>query len=114
MILKALTFDIIGTVFDAYDGLAQGVGPLNAKYGLNVQGSSVCQWIARRLLSGRRAVLVGPRLDAAGHHPAGRHGWVAADPAARPQGAPSDPGFLRSLARTASLAGCRGRDAGAA
>jgi hypothetical protein len=40
MILKALTFDIIGTVFDAYDGLAQGVGPLNAKYGLNVQGSS--------------------------------------------------------------------------
>jgi hypothetical protein len=40
MILKALTFDMIGTVFDAYDGLAQGVGPLNAKYGLNVQGSS--------------------------------------------------------------------------
>ncbi len=40
MILIALTFDIIGTVFDAYDGLAQGVGPLNAKYGLNVQGSS--------------------------------------------------------------------------
>ncbi len=40
MILRALTFDIVGTVFDAYDGMAQGVGPLNAKYGLNVQGSS--------------------------------------------------------------------------
>ena len=40
MILKALTFDIIDTVFDAHDGLAQGVGPLNAKYGINVQGSS--------------------------------------------------------------------------
>jgi 2-haloacid dehalogenase len=40
MILKALTFDIIGTVFDAYDGLSLGVGPLNAKYGLNVQDSS--------------------------------------------------------------------------
>lgn len=38
MQLKALTFDIIGTVFDAYDGLAQGVAPLNAKYGLTVQG----------------------------------------------------------------------------
>jgi 2-haloacid dehalogenase len=40
MILKALTFDIIGTVFDIYDGLAQGVGPLNAKYGLNVSGAA--------------------------------------------------------------------------
>jgi len=38
MKLKALTFDIIGTVFDWPDGLAQGVGPLNTKYGLNVQG----------------------------------------------------------------------------
>src|ERR1700683_2635363 len=36
--LKALTFDIIGTVFDYRDGLAQGVGPLNTKYGLSVQG----------------------------------------------------------------------------
>jgi 2-haloacid dehalogenase len=38
MKLKALTFDIIGTVFDFYDGLAQGVAPLNAKYGINVPG----------------------------------------------------------------------------
>lgn len=37
MKLKALTFDIIGTVFDAYDGLAQ-VASLNATYGVNVQG----------------------------------------------------------------------------
>lgn len=36
MQLKALTFDIIGTVFDAYDGLEQGVAPLNAKYGVSV------------------------------------------------------------------------------
>jgi 2-haloacid dehalogenase len=36
--LKALTFDIIGTVFDYRDGLAQGVGSLDTKYGLNVQG----------------------------------------------------------------------------
>ena len=40
MKLKALTFDIIGTVFDYHDGLAQGVGPLNTKYGLNVQGAA--------------------------------------------------------------------------
>ena len=113
MILKALTFDIIGSVFDAYDGLAQGVGPLNAKYGLNVQGSSFASGSLAGYVAGV-AVLVGPRLDAAGHHPAGRHGWVAADPAARPQRTPRDPGFLRSLARAASLAGCRGRDAGAA
>jgi hypothetical protein len=33
MKLKAITFDIIGTVFDAYGGLARGVGALNAKYG---------------------------------------------------------------------------------
>lgn len=38
MKLKALTFDIIGTVFDYRDGLAQGVGSLDTKYGLNVQG----------------------------------------------------------------------------
>lgn len=40
MKLKALTFDIIGTVFDVYDGLAQGVAPLNAKYGISVQGAA--------------------------------------------------------------------------
>ncbi len=40
MQLKALTFDIIGTVFDAYDGLAQGVGPLNVKYGVSVNGAA--------------------------------------------------------------------------
>jgi 2-haloacid dehalogenase len=40
MKLKAMTFDIIGTIFDAYWGLAQGVGSLNVKYGLNVQGAS--------------------------------------------------------------------------
>jgi 2-haloacid dehalogenase len=40
MQLKALTFDIIGTVFDVYDGLAQGVGPLNAKYGVSVAGAA--------------------------------------------------------------------------
>jgi 2-haloacid dehalogenase len=40
MQLKALTFDIIGTVFDAYVGLAQGVGPLNAKYGVSVNGAT--------------------------------------------------------------------------
>jgi 2-haloalkanoic acid dehalogenase type II len=43
MRLKALTFDIIGTVFDAHDGLAQGVGPLNTKYGINVQGVAFAQ-----------------------------------------------------------------------
>jgi 2-haloacid dehalogenase len=40
MLLKALTFDIIGTLFDAYDGLLQGVAPLNAKYGINVAGAA--------------------------------------------------------------------------
>jgi 2-haloacid dehalogenase len=40
MYLKALTFDIIGTVFDAYDGLAQGVMPLNVKYGVSVNGAA--------------------------------------------------------------------------
>jgi 2-haloacid dehalogenase len=40
MQLKALTFDIIGTVFDVYDGLAQGVAPLNAKYGVSVDGGA--------------------------------------------------------------------------
>lgn len=40
MKLKALTFDIVGTVFDVYDGLAQGVAPLNTKYGINVQGGA--------------------------------------------------------------------------
>ena len=39
MQIKALTFDIIGTVFDAYDGLDQGVAPLNAKYGVSVNGA---------------------------------------------------------------------------
>ena len=40
MLLKALTFDIIGTVFDVYDGLAQGVAPLNARYGVSVNGAA--------------------------------------------------------------------------
>jgi 2-haloacid dehalogenase len=40
MYLKALTFDIIGTVFDGYDGLAQGVMPLNVKYGISVNGAA--------------------------------------------------------------------------
>ena len=40
MQLKALTFDIVGTVFDPYDGLARGVGPLNAKYGVSVDGAA--------------------------------------------------------------------------
>ncbi|MEX3940632.1 haloacid dehalogenase type II [Paraburkholderia sp. BR10937] len=40
MLLKALTFDIIGTVFDAYDGLAQGVALLNARYGVSVNGAA--------------------------------------------------------------------------
>ena len=40
MLLKALTFDIIGTVFDAYDGLAQGVAPLNERYGISVNGAA--------------------------------------------------------------------------
>lgn len=40
MRLKALTFDIIGTIFAAYDGLAQRVPPLNTRYGLNVQGAA--------------------------------------------------------------------------
>ena len=40
MQLKALTFDIIGTVFDAYDGLAKGVQPLNVKYGVSVDGAA--------------------------------------------------------------------------
>jgi 2-haloacid dehalogenase len=40
MQLRALTFDIIGTVFDAYNGLAKGVAPLNAKYGVNVNGAA--------------------------------------------------------------------------
>jgi 2-haloacid dehalogenase len=40
MLLKALTFDIIGTVFDVYDGLAQGVAPLNARYGISVNGAA--------------------------------------------------------------------------
>lgn len=40
MLLKALTFDIIGTVFDAYEGLLQGVAPLNAKYGIAVAGAA--------------------------------------------------------------------------
>ena len=50
IILKALTFDIIGTMFDAYDGW-RGVVPLDAKFSLNVQGL-VCQWIAHRLRGG--------------------------------------------------------------
>ncbi len=40
MQLKALTFDIIGTVFDAYAGLVQGVAPLNVKYGVSVNGAA--------------------------------------------------------------------------
>jgi 2-haloacid dehalogenase len=40
MRLKALTFDIIGTVFDAYLGLEQGVAPLNAKYGVSINGAA--------------------------------------------------------------------------
>jgi 2-haloacid dehalogenase len=40
MQLKALTFDIVGTVFDVYDGLARGVGPLNTKYGVSVDGAA--------------------------------------------------------------------------
>ncbi len=40
MELKALTFDIIGTAFAAYDSLAAGVAPLNAKYGVNVNGAA--------------------------------------------------------------------------
>jgi 2-haloacid dehalogenase len=40
MQLRALTFDIIGTVFNVYDGLAQGVGPLNVKYGVGVNGAA--------------------------------------------------------------------------
>ncbi len=40
MLIKALTFDIIGTVFDAYAGLDQGVAPLNAKYGVSVNGAA--------------------------------------------------------------------------
>lgn len=38
MNLKALTFDIIGTLFDVHRGLAKGVGPLNTKYSINVSG----------------------------------------------------------------------------
>jgi 2-haloacid dehalogenase len=41
--LKALTFDIIGTVFDAYDSLAGGVAPLNAKYGVSVNGAAFAE-----------------------------------------------------------------------
>jgi 2-haloacid dehalogenase len=40
MLLKALTFDIIGTVFNAYDGLMQGVAPLDARYGIGVDGAT--------------------------------------------------------------------------
>ncbi len=43
MELKALTFDIIGTVFDAYDSLAGGVAPLNAKYGVSVNGAAFAE-----------------------------------------------------------------------
>ncbi len=39
MLLKALTFDIIGTVFDAYGGLSEGVGQLNAKFGIGVDAT---------------------------------------------------------------------------
>lgn len=40
MQLRALTFDIIGTVVDAYDGPAHGVAPLNAKYDVSVNGAA--------------------------------------------------------------------------
>ena len=43
MELKALTFDIIGTVFDAYNFLAAGVAPLNAKYGVDVNGAAFAE-----------------------------------------------------------------------
>jgi hypothetical protein len=110
----ALTFDIIGTVFDAYDGLAQGVGPLNAKYGLNVQGSS----FASGSLAGYAAGV--------GRFMSGQ-GWTPPDTILQdatagllpiqqlgPKAPQAIQDFLRSLARAASLAGCRGRDAGAA
>lgn len=40
MAVKALTFDIIGTVFDWYGSFAAKVPPLAQKYGLNLNGGS--------------------------------------------------------------------------
>jgi 2-haloacid dehalogenase len=59
MKLKALTFDIIGTVFDVYDGLAQGVAPLNAKYGIGVQGGAFAGGSLQGYSSGVGSVLAG-------------------------------------------------------
>jgi 2-haloacid dehalogenase len=59
MKLKALTFDIIGTVFDVYDGLAKGVGPLNAKYRINVPGGAFAQGSLNGYATGVEAVLGG-------------------------------------------------------
>ena len=59
MNLKALTFDIIGTVFDAYDGLAQGVGPLNAKYGIGVQDAAFASGSLNGYGEGVESVLSG-------------------------------------------------------
>jgi 2-haloacid dehalogenase len=59
MKLKALTFDIIGTVFDVYDGLAQGVAPLNAKYGINVPGGAFASGSLQGYSSGVGSVLAG-------------------------------------------------------
>lgn len=58
MKLKALTFDIIGTVFDAYDGLAQ-VAPLNATYGVNVQGPAFASSSLAGYGAGVQQVLAG-------------------------------------------------------
>jgi 2-haloacid dehalogenase len=66
MKLKALTFDIIGTVFDVYDGLAQGVAPLNAKYGIGVQGGAFASGSLQGYSNGVESVLAG-------------QGWVPPD-----------------------------------
>jgi 2-haloacid dehalogenase len=66
MKLKALTFDIIGTVFDAYDGLAQGVSPLNAKYELDIQGAGFANGALSGYAAGVESVLAG-------------HGWTPPD-----------------------------------
>jgi 2-haloacid dehalogenase len=59
MLLKALTFDIIGTVFDVYDGLRQGVAPLNMKYGIMVDGATFASGSINGYQSGVESVLSG-------------------------------------------------------
>lgn len=89
MELKALTFDIIGTVFDAYDGLAQGVGPLNTRYGLSLQGGGFAAAALAGYSAGVGQVLAGG-------------GWVPPD--AILQNATAAPLPLRQLGNRASQA----------